>query len=305
MTLKTSLPGGRSASVARETDRVGKGIAMILTAVMLFSVCDALAKWLGLAGYSAPQIAFFRYLFGLIPVAIMVWKSGTGVLKTRRPFAHALRALLMFASLISLFNGLRWIPLAEAISIVLTVPLFITVLSYPVLGERVGPRRVIAAVVGFVGVLIMMRPGSAAFQVESLWLIAAALFFASAMLFTRRISRTETSVSILAYTTIGAFVASIPMAGLDWTTPSTEHIWVFLTIGMLGGTASFCMILAYTNAPAAVVAPFEYTALVWAAAIGWLVWAETPGLAVWIGAAVIVACGLYITRREGMPSGVE
>ena len=289
----------------RDTDRIGLGIAAIVGAVLLFSITDAIAKLLGMANYSATQIAFFRYLFGLIPVAIMVWSAGAGALKTRRPLAHALRAAFLFCALLSLFTGLRSVPLAEAISILLTAPLFITALSNPVLGERVGPRRWIAVILGFVGGLIALRPGTAAFQLDALWLVASAFLFASAMLLTRKMSITETSAAMFTYTTVGAFVVCIPFAASTWAPVADGVLWLFLAIGVVGGCAAYLMIVAYRSAPAALVAPFEYTALVWGAVIGWLVWAEVPAVAVWLGAGLIVACGIYLTRRESVPAGLE
>ncbi len=289
----------------RDNQHAGTAIAAITLAVMLFSAGDATAKWLGIAGYASPEIAFFRYLFGLIPVTILVWSAGPAALRTRRPFAHAVRAALMFSALVSLFTGLRTIPLAEAISIAFTAPLFITALSYPVLGERVGPRRWAAVFLGFMGVLIMTRPGTDAFQIEALWILASAFCFAMSMLFTRRLSATETNVAMFTYTTVGAMVASMPFVALTWVAPETEHLWIFALVGVVGGCAAYLMIVAYSNAPAATIAPLEYTALIWGSLFGWVLWAERPAPAVWVGAAIIVACGLYITRRKGLASGLE
>ena len=281
-------------------ESVGRGIGSMICAVFLFTVADTATRWLGLAGFASPQIVFFRYFFGLLPVAVMIWVSGAGALRTRRPVAHALRAALLFTAMVTFTIGLRDIPLAEAVTIIFTSPLFITALSYPVLGERVGGRRWAAVVVGFVGAIIMLRPGTAAFRPESLWVLAAALCFATAMLFTRRLAATETSVAMFAYSTLGALLASLPFIATTWRTPALDHFWGFLTLGLAGGCAAFLMIVAYRNAPAAVVAPFEYTALIWAVLFGWMMWGEQPEPAVWIGAAVIVLSGLYVTRREAV-----
>jgi drug/metabolite transporter (DMT)-like permease len=154
-------------STALHTDRVGLGIASSLSAVFCFAIVHALAKWLG-QDYPAVQILFFRYLFGLLPVAVFVWRSGgLPVLRTRRPATHALRAGLLFVALLLFFEALQSLPLAEVIAVYFTAPLFVTALAAPVLGETVGPRRWTAVIVGFLGALIMVRPGTAAFHPEA------------------------------------------------------------------------------------------------------------------------------------------
>ncbi len=283
---------------APDTDRVGVGIGCILAAVFFFSIADATAKWLG-QYYAPAQIVFLRYVFGLVPVALLVWRSGgPRALKTRRPFAHIARALLLFAALLALFTGLRGLPLAEAISIAFTAPLFVTALSGPVLGETVRPRRWAAVVTGFIGALIIVRPGTAAFQFDALYILAAAICFALSALVTRRMARTETSIAMLTYSTLVAGIASAPLMPFVWRQPAAGDLWPFVLIGMVGGTAAYLLIVAYRHAPAAVVAPFDYTALIWAGLFGWLVWREQPEPMVWLGAAIIALSGLYITYRE-------
>ena len=277
---------------------VGRGIACIIAAVFLLSICDAMAKSLGHAGYQAFQIVFFRYLFGLLPVAVFVWRSGPGALRSRRPIAHALRACLMFGALATFFAGLRVLPLAEAIAVTFTAPLFVTALSAPLLGEPVGPRRWAAVLVGFAGTLIVLRPGTEAFRPESLLVLCSALCFALAMLLTRWMARTETNTAMLAYSTLGAGIACLPFLGFVWRPLEAEHLWLFLALGILGGIGANFMISAYRHAPAAVIAPFDYTALIWGALLGWFLFQDRPDHFVWLGAAIIVAAGLYITRRE-------
>lgn len=287
-----------SSSPASGGDNIGRGIGSIFVAVFLFSIADATAKWLGIAGYASPQIVFFRYLFGLLPVVVMVWSAGPGALRTRKPLMHILRALLLFSALVLFFAGLRVLPLAEAIAVAFTAPLFVTALSVPILHEHVGPRRWAAVLIGFVGAIVMLRPGTDAFRPEALLVLASALFFALGMLLTRRMSATETNAAMFTYSTIGAGLASIPFMIFVWHPPQVQHLWVFLGLGIVGGCAAYLMIIAYRNAPAAVIAPFEYSALIWGAIFGWMVWQEQPPAVVWGGAAVIAVSGLYISRRE-------
>ena len=269
-----------------------------MAAVSIFSIVDATAKWLGQT-YEPVQIVFFQALFGLIPIAVLVWRSGgLSSLRTRRPFAHALRGGLLFATVLSFFTALRGLPLAEAIAVTFTAPLFITALSIPLLGEAVGARRWAALVIGFVGALIMVRPGTEAFRPEALLVLASALMFALAMLLTRRLTRTETNVALVTYTTLITGLASLPLAVLAWQAPSTTNLGLFAVVGIGSASGNYLLVLAYRNAPAAVVAPFDYTKLIWASVFGWMLWRESPEPAVWIGAAIVAAAGVYITRRE-------
>ena len=286
----------RSVPVA--ADRIGFGIGSVAAAVSLFSIVDATAKWLGQT-YAPVQIVFFQALFGLIPIAVLVWRSGgLSSLRTRRPFAHALRGGLLFATVLSFFTALRGLTLAEAIAVTFTAPLFITALSVPLLGEAVGARRWAAVVVGFAGALIMVRPGTEAFRPEALLVLASALMFALAMLLTRRLTRTETNVALVTYTTLITGLASLPLAVLAWQAPSTTNLGLFAVVGIGSASGNYFLVLAYRNAPAAVVAPFDYTKLIWASVFGWMLWRESPEPAVWIGAAIVAAAGVYITRRE-------
>lgn len=279
-------------------DRVGVGIASVLGAVFLFSVVDVIAKWLG-QGYPAVQILFFRYFFGLFPVAVFVWLSGgLPALRTRRPYAHAVRAGLLFVALLLFFEALRGLALAEAIAVAFTAPLFVTALARPVLGETVGPRRWAAVVVGFLGALIMVRPGTEAFRPEALLVLGSAFSFSLLVLLTRRMTRTETNVALLAYSNILAGAISLPFVAPVWRTPAWADMWLFLAIGLVGTLAAFLVIRAYRHAPVSVLAPFEYSALVWGTIFGWVLWRDRPELPVWVGAAVIVLATFYITRRE-------
>ena len=270
----------------------------MVAAVFLFAIVDATAKWLG-QSYAPVQIVFFQHFFGLIPVAVLVWRSGGfAALRTRRPFAHALRGGLLFASMLLFFTALRGLPLAEAIAVSFTLPLYITALSGPLLGEAVGVRRWTAVIIGFVGALIMVRPGTEAFHPEALLVLTSAFIAALAMLLTRRLTRTETDVALVTHTTVIVSLASLPFAGLAWQAPSSGDLALFVLVGIAGGSGAYLLVVAFRNAPAAVVAPFDYSALIWASVFGWMLWREAPEPAVWIGAAIVTTAGVYITRRE-------
>jgi drug/metabolite transporter (DMT)-like permease len=286
----------QSAPVA--ADRVGLGIGSYLAAVFLFAIVDAATKWLGQT-FEPVQIVFLRQLFALIPIAVFVWRSGgLAALRTQRPFAHLLRGSLMFGTMLLFLMALRGLPLAEAVAVAFTAPLFITALSGPLLGESVGLRRWAAVIIGFVGALIMVRPGTEAFRPEALWALASALIFALAMLLTRRLTRTETSVAVVTHTTLIGCLVSLPFAIFVWQAPSPGDLGLFALVGLGGGSAAYLLVIGYRNAPAAVVAPFYYSSLIWVSVLGWLLWRDVPEPAVWIGAAIVAAAGIYITRRE-------
>ncbi len=275
-----------------------RGLSAIALAMFCMSFVDAAVKWLGGTGFHAVQIVFLRYVIGLIALAPLLWLAGRDALVTERPFAHILRALLIGSATVLFFWSLKYMPLVEAIAIAFTAPLFITALSVPVLGERVGVHRWIAVVVGFVGMLVIVRPGSDSFRSEAFLVLSAALFFALAVLYTRKISATESNLAILTYTSIVILVATAPFAAMTWRAPEQMDVLLLLFVGLLGSFGQFMMIVAYRNAPAAVNAPMDYTALIWTSILGWLIWHETPDWGVWLGAAIIVCAGLYIVNRE-------
>lgn len=279
-------------------ENTGRGILAIIFAVFFFSAADTLAKWLGHQGYPPAEVVFFRYVFGLLPVALLIRKFGIDALRTRRPIAHAFRGCLIFLALFFYFWGLKLMPLAEAIAVAFTAPLFVTALSVPLLGEHVGIRRWCAVFIGFIGALIVLQPGTDAFRPEALLIVLSAFLFSLAMILTRKMSQTETNVSMFTYTTIGAGLISAPFLSLGWQTPETEHLLAFVILGFTGGTAAYLIIIAYRNAPAAIIAPFDYTALIWTSLSGWFIWKEQPSMAVWAGASVIIVASLYIARRE-------
>jgi drug/metabolite transporter (DMT)-like permease len=289
---RTSAQGGTNE------ERLVLGIAAVIAGMAFMTIMDAFAKWLG-AGYPIGQVVFFRTLFSLIPVAVIIWQSGgPATLRTRRPGLHLLRALSALTAMFCFFFALRFMALADAVAVAFVAPLLVTGLSMPLLGERVGPRRWAAVFVGFLGAMIVVRPGGETFQWAALLPAVAALGYAFVVLVGRRLSRHESIASILFYsTTINTVLAGLTLP-FAWKTPPLGDFALFLAMGLIGGFGMYFLTLAYRHAAAAVLAPFEYTALLWGVLIGWLLWSELPDLWVWVGAAVVVASGLYILYRE-------
>lgn len=284
--------------LAQGRDRVGLGIVLAVTGIAFMACFDATAKFLG-ASYGIVQLVFFRSAVTLLFLLPLVARAGgVTALKSRRPLLHGLRGLFSLGAGFSFFYGLRFMPLAEAFALTFAGPVFITALSVPVLGERVGARRWLAVLVGFLGVMVMLRPGTAALRVEALLPLTAALCYAFVMLISRKLPREEPVAGILFWTALIGALATAVALPFDWQTPTPRDWGLFLFLGVMGSLTMLLLTLAYRHAPAAVIAPFDYTLLLWGLLLGWLIWRELPDPGIWPGAAILIACGLYITHRE-------
>jgi drug/metabolite transporter (DMT)-like permease len=275
------------------------GMVLMLFAVAVFSIMDALVK-LATVELSPAQVTFCRAVFGLIPVlAVLPRYGGWTALKTQRPWAHALRATLNLTSMLLFFTGIRDLPLASAIAIAFSAPLFMTILSIPLLGERVGIHRWGAVVVGFGGVLLMTNPGGAVIGQAELMVLASAFTYALNLVLVRRLGVHETAVALAFWAGLGGALVMATVMPALWVAPAGASTWgLLVVIGLLGGCGQLLMITAFQRAEASLLAPLDYTALAWAAALGIVMFGEWPSLNVWLGAAIVVACGLYILHRE-------
>jgi drug/metabolite transporter (DMT)-like permease len=284
----------------RENSRrsTGAGIATMCVGALCLVCNDAVAKWLT-AHYEPLQIVFMRNLFAApMILAVVLRFSGWSALRTSHLWVHALRGFLLVCGAWAFFLALRTLPLAEATAIFFAAPIFITALSVPLLGEHVGWRRWTAVVVGFAGVLIIVRPGAAAFQPVSLLVVVTASLYALAMISTRWIDRSEGVWSMMFYLVLFPMLFSGVVVPLQWQTPVPSHLPVVAVMAVFGTLGMTLISQAFRLAPAAIVAPFDYTALIWASMLGWLLWDEVPVIWTYAGAAVIVASGIYIVIRE-------
>jgi drug/metabolite transporter (DMT)-like permease len=286
------------AQIGVPRDDIKRGIAYTCAATFVFSTFNVVIKWLSDA-YPIAELVFFRSFFALVPCLFLVWRAGGAAsLRTHRPLAHLVRAATWLTSFCCTFASLHLLPLADAVAFSFAAPLFLTALSVPVLGERVGPHRWGAVLVGFTGVLVMAHPSGDVFKWGTLFGVGNALFYALGSLSVRQLSRTESSVSIVFYTQLFGSALSGLAAPFAWTTPSVLDAAIMITTGVAGGIAQYWMTQAYRYAPAAAVAPFTYGAIVWATLFGYLVWSDLPTRAVLVGAAIVIASGLYILHRE-------
>jgi drug/metabolite transporter (DMT)-like permease len=271
---------------------------MMAASISLFSILNAAIKSLS-AEYSLFELVFFRQFFALPVVLALLWRSGgASLLRTYMLKTHILRGVLGTLGTVGFFYGLARLPLADAIAIGFATPVLITALSMPILGEQVGWRRWSAVAAGFAGVMVIVRPGAGVVDVTALVIIVACTAVAVHMLLSRRLSRTEHSATIALYFTLASTAAAALLLPFGWVTPSLGDLALFAVLGLASGVALLLATHAYRLAAAAVVAPFEYIHILWATALGFLFWGDVPGWNVAMGAAIVIASGLYILHRE-------
>jgi drug/metabolite transporter (DMT)-like permease len=274
------------------------GIGIMLLATIFLSAGDAASKYLA-TSVPALHIVFLRYaISGLILLAIVAARNDWGLFRTRRPGMHLLRGCGVIGSSMLFVSSLRQLPIADATATSFVAPLFVTALSIPMLGERVGWRRWLATLAGLVGVLIVVRPGGAGFQPASLLPALSALCWAFSLIVTRMMSGSENAIATVTYSTVfGALVMTL-LLPLHWVTPTWETAWVGLFIGAVSTAGHWLVILAFRYAGASLLAPFSYIQLFWASLFGFLLFAALPDVWTLVGAVIIAASGLYTAHRE-------
>lgn len=277
---------------------VRSAILVMCAGVLLLIVNDTIAKWL-VDRYSPPQIIFVRSLIALPLVAALICGlHGVRSLKSHRISVHALRGMLIVGATMFYFLSLRSLPLAEATSLIFSAPLFVTVLSVLVFGERVGVKRAAVVLAGFVGVLVVVRPGGETFQLASLLAIAAAFLSALIMLSARWVASGDSIWTMMLYTPAFLAVFTCFSVLTQWPELQPFDLVLFVCMAICGTLGLNLMSEAFRMAPASIVAPFDYTALVWATALGWLVWGTIPEIWVYAGAAIIIASCVYLVLTE-------
>jgi len=274
------------------------GIACVCAGIFFLTCSDALAKWVG-QYYSPIQILFLRAAIAMPVVLVLVMVlSGRRALRTGHLGLHLVRGAINIISATFFYLGLQSLPLAETTAIAFSAPLFVTALSVLVLKERVDGRRWLAVLAGFAGVLIIVRPGAASFQVAALFPLLTASLYAVMMLTARAIGAAEGMMTTMLYIVVGQLVCSAVAVPLFWTPPQWLHLPFFVGIALFSTLGLTFITQGFRIGPASVVAPFDYTGLLWASLLGWLVWRDSPDVHHSIGAAFIVGSGMYIAWRE-------
>jgi drug/metabolite transporter (DMT)-like permease len=275
------------------------GIALMCGAVASFACLDATAKYLN-HHMDTLQVVWARYLSAFV-VALLFFKprSWPALIRTDRPVLQIMRSGLLLGSTVFNFVAIRYLQLDQALAIMFSTPFFVAVLSGPMLGEWVRWRRWTAIIVGFIGVLVVTRPGSGAMHPAALFALGGAICYAFYSISTRLLSRTDSSETTLFYSNLVGALIMAPIVPFVWTTPESVFIIVLMiVVGALGSFGHYLLIVGHRLAPPSALAPFIYTQLVWATALGYLVFADVPNRWTLAGGAIVVGSGLYMLYRE-------
>jgi drug/metabolite transporter (DMT)-like permease len=280
--------------------RHGLGIAYRMAAMACVACLSATVKWAGHRGVPVFEIVLFRNVFAFAPVGLYIWRTtGVSVLRTQRPLGHLHRSVVGMTGMVCSFFALQHLALTEATAFTFAAPLFMTALSALMLRETVGWHRWGAVLVGFAGVLIMVRPEPGHLNLAGVsFALTAAVGSALAMVQIRQIAVTEKGSTIVFYFTLAGTVVGLAGSLFHWVTPDPKTLAVLIVGGLVGGVGQLFLTEAIRVAPVGVVAPFDYSQLIWATILGYLIWGELPHAATLAGAAVVAASGIYILHRE-------
>ena len=280
------------------------GILLALGAILLFCLMDLQAKYLG-QYLHVTQIVWARY-FGLFIILMVLFapRRGLGLVRSKRPVLQWIRSLLLLFCTIAFFLAIQFMPLADAVSISFLSPLLVTALGVPLLGEVVGKHRWGAVFVGFLGAMIIIRPGLGVMHWAAWLLLAVAFGYALYQITTRMISGHDDAVMSLFYTAfIGAGLVTV-IVPFFWRNPvETEHWLMLAGLGAIGGLSHYMLIKALEFAPVSVLAPISYTSLPWNTLFGYWVFGDLPDRWTVTGACILIATGIYILYREGVRTG--
>jgi len=309
---KACSPSGTVAPKTRTTERL-KAIAFLSSGAMIFTLQDVVIKLMS-GGFPLPEIMAIRCVVASIPLLVLVhYDGGLGRLRIRRPWPLLARGALLLGSYTSYYLAIAAIPLAEAISLSYSAPLFIALLAAPVLGERPRLSSWLAIIVGFMGVIIVCRPGAGVIDPAAMLAIGGAAFYALAQLMARRLgigerasimSLMQNLVFFIAAAAMGAFAGRGGFATMThpsmqfllraWHVPDLRDFLLICSTGLVAGVASWLMTHAYRIGEANVIAPFEYVSIPWATAWGILIWGEIPKINTIVGIAVIIGTGVFV-----------
>ncbi len=283
------------------TDHPSRGIGLSILASVLFAITDTTAKFLS-ADMPVTTINWVRYVIFVAMAAFLVRNLPRHALRPARPGLQIIRALVVLGSATLFIYGVQAMTIAQAITISFLSPLLITILSIPMLGERVGPRRWAAVGAGMAGVLLVVRPGLDGFQPAALFGIASATCWSVGMILTRRMAGADApETTVLWSAVIGLVVLSVILP-FDFHWPSPLQWVLLLVLGFFVSIGQWFTILAHRFAPASLLAPFSYSQLVWVTITGYLVFSDWPDAWTFAGAAIIIASGLYTAHRERLRS---
>jgi drug/metabolite transporter (DMT)-like permease len=272
------------------------GIGLMLLSVSMFSFGDALGKFM-VATYSVGQLLWLRACAALIVLAPAIWRHRAAFRRIERPWLQLVRAILSTLEVAAFFLATVYLPLADVITYYLACPIFVTALSAIVLREQVGWRRWSAILVGFAGVLIALRPSAQTISGPAMIALGGSLSFSVLMLVTRSLRATP-DVVMASSQFVGTFLLGAAMSPFGWVAPSPGSLMLFAAAGIISVCALLCVNRSLKLAPASVVVPYQYSMIVWAVLLGFIVFGDVPSAGTIIGAAIIIGAGLYIYLRE-------
>jgi drug/metabolite transporter (DMT)-like permease len=288
-----------TSRIAPIEERRNLGIAILLIAQLFFATLDTSAKYMATIGLPLGEIIFIRYAVHVVLLVLIFLPVQRDLLVTRNWKLELTRGLLLLGVTVFNFLAMRFLPLTVTGALMFTMPLMVTALSGPLLGETIGWRRWAAVGVGFIGILIIVRPGSEAFHPASLLCLVGALCAALYSIVTRKLVGVDSAATMQVYSGLISLIAITPFAFDGWVWPSTVPGWiVFFAAGIGGMLAHQLNGVAHRFAPPSVLAPFSYSELILLAFASWLVFREPPDLWFYLGAPIIIGSGIYIWMRE-------
>lgn len=272
---------------------------MVVAALSIFPLSDGIGKYLIAAGVPVIQLVWARYFFHLAAVAPFALAAhGAAALSPRLVGRQAVRGVFLVFSTLFFFAGLRYLPVADSVAVLFVAPLIVTALAPFVLGERVGVRRYSAVAVGFVGALIVIRPGAGAAGWHALFPLAAGVCYAGYLLATRRLAGRAPPAVTLAYTAIAGTIAASAALPFVWHWPGWVDFTMMAAIGPMAAAGHYLIIRAHERAQASLLAPFGYWQIVMATVVGYSGFGDFPDRWTWFGTAILVASGAYVSVRE-------
>lgn len=285
--------------IAPVEERRNFGIGILLVAQIFFATLDTSAKYLSFVGLPLTEIVFVRYFVHVALIIALFLPVQRGLFITRNWKLELLRGICLLGVTVGNFLAMRFLPLTVTGALMFTMPLIVTALSGPLLGEQVGWRRWAAVGVGFIGILIIVRPGTEAFHPASLLCLGGALCAAFFSILTRKLAGVDSAATQQVYSGIIALICITPFAFQGWVWPSTGPAWfAFAAAGVAGMIAHQLNTVAHRFAPPSALAPFSYTELLLLALASWLIFKEPPDLWFFVGAPIIMGSGIYIWLRE-------
>ena len=281
-----------------------KGIPLAMAAVFCFAIMDTMAKYLG-KSYPILALVWARYTVHML--IMLVWLGPSmkfDLVRTTRPMLQILRGLFLVGSTCFFFQALRFMPMAEASAIGFVTPLLVTLFAVPILKEKISRRRWVAVIAGFIGIMIIIRPGSRVFSPAALLPLCTALCFSLYQIITRKVHQENPSTSLFYSALVGSLALSLMLVishfifPVTYYAPTAWHGVLILLLGVIGGLGHFVLIRALRKAPASVLAPFYYTQLVWIILFGFVFFGDFPDNWTLLGIIVIVGSGLYVAYGE-------